>query len=328
MNRNSIVMAGMLILSAVACQTDESQVPISTEVLPNDFYVPDALNSGARSAASISITTDYLDAINDALSSKGANYRVAMAELITAAGSNEAGQTVIAKNVGNKQLPADFVPGDVRRTWSSNGGNEITYAIDQTADAVPPMGGLSAAATTAAIEAGTNTWRDVRCSDLGLSRNNDFGIDLGYIAALFGLGGSLFVAGDVMNTGFTDIDFFGGVLGATFTFIWIDGSGNPTDIDNNGRDDVAFREIYYDPSWEWADTGNSADGIDLESVAVHEIGHGLSQAHFGTVAIKKKGYLKASPRAVMNALYTGTYRDLVGTDNGGHCSLWADWPNN
>jgi len=48
----------------------------------------------------------------------------------------------------------------------------------------------------------------------------------------------------------------------------------------------------------------------------------------GNISIKNNGYLKASPRAVMNALYTGPYRDLKGTDNGGHCSIWGQWPQN
>jgi hypothetical protein len=60
---------------------------------------------------------------------------------------------------------------------------------------------------------------------------------------------------------------------------------------------------------------------------VGEFGHGLSQAHFGKVWLKNDGSLKASPRAVMNALYAAPLRTLQGTDNGGHCSNWANWPN-
>ena len=90
---------------------------------------------------------------------------------------------------------------------------------------------------------------------------------------------------------------------------------------------MAFREIYYDPSpWTWADDGVA--NIDVETVALHEAGHGLSQAHFGTVRLKNDGSLMASPRAVMNALYAGPFRSLAGTDNGGHCGNWAQWPNN
>jgi hypothetical protein len=78
----------------------------------------------------------------------------------------------------------------------------------------------------------------------------------------------------------------------------------------------------------WADDGDPISGIDVQSVAVHEIGHSLSQAHFGKVFYKKNGDIKASPRAVMNALYTSPFKELTGTDKGGHCSIWGEWPNN
>lgn len=261
-----------------------------------------------------------IEQTNLALLAEGANYRLGMIEYI--AGPDQVGGTVIAKDVGNKQLSADFVANDTRRTWSGLDPNTIEYAID-TVDGTPVFGGLTGAETDAAIVRAMDTWTGVKCSDLGLARNPDFGLDLGYIAFLFGLGGSPFIVGDVMHAGFTDIDFAGGVLGATYTFIFTDG-GVATDIDGNGKADTAFREIYYDPSWVWADDGVS--NIDVESVALHEAGHALSQAHFGTVRIKKNGSLKASPRAVMNALYSGPLTGLKGTDNGGHCSNWSNWP--
>ena len=99
-----------------------------------------------------------------------------------------------------------------------------------------------------------------------------------------------------------------------------------TDIDNNGRADTAFREIYYDPSFSWADDGTS--DIDVETVALHELGHGLSQAHFGKVFVDKKGNVKFAPKAVMNAVYVGPQPLLLGTDGAGHCANWASWPNN
>ena len=271
-----------------------------------------------------------MDLVNAQLDSDGAGYRVAIAEYVT--GDPEAaGNTVIAKNVGNKQLSADFVPGDGRRAgWSLAAGTAITYAIDTTGDAVPPSLTATAAQTDAAIVQATNSWDALRCSNLGLTRNNDFGIDIGVIAFLNSLGGSSAIVADVQHAGWRDINFGGGVLGATFTFIFVSG-GNPTDIDNNGKADTAFREIYYDPAhpaflWPW--TVDFSSPFDVESVAAHEIGHALSQAHFGKVFIDKKGNLKHAPRAVMNAAYTGPQRALLGTDNGGHCSNLAQWPNN
>ncbi len=270
----------------------------------------------------------YMDALNVQLESEGAAYRAAIAEYVTEPAGGEAGNTVLSKVVGNKQLAFDFVPFDPRRGWSGPAGgaaDNITFAIDQTGDAVPVFGGLTGAQTTAAIVAATNTWEGVNCSTLPLAANPDFGVDIGVVAFLNSLGGSPFILADVQHAGWRDINFAGNILGVTFTFVFVSG-GQPTDIDNNGVGDAAFREIYYDRSFSWANNGIS--NIDVQTVALHEIGHGLSQAHFGTVRLKNDGTLHASPRAVMNALYAGPLRALHGTDNGGHCSNWASWPNN
>jgi hypothetical protein len=270
---------------------------------------------------------EFMDNMNEALAAQGANYRVAVAEYINVDGGEE-GNTVLSKVVGNKQLAHDFVPFDARRAgWSgpSGGpGDDITYAVDQTGDAVPPFGGLSAAVTTAAIDRAMGTWEGIQCSTLPITKNPDFGVDIGVVAFLNGLGGSPFIVADVQHAGWRDINFAGGILGVTFTFVFVSGP-DPTDIDGNGKADAAFREIYHDPSFSYADDG-VAD-IDVETLALHEAGHGLSQAHFGKVMFKNDGSIHASPRAVMNAFYLAPQRELLGTDNGGHCSNWANWPN-
>jgi hypothetical protein len=64
-------------------------------------------------------------------------------------------------------------------------------------------------------------------------------------------------------------------------------------------------------------------------VALHESGHGLSQGHFGKAfGTDANGKIHFSPLAVMNAAYSGVQQDLKGSDNAGHCSVWASWPNN
>jgi hypothetical protein len=279
---------------------------------------------------SVSDESDLLalmDAMNVTLADQDAGYRVAMAEYLSQGIGDEAGNQVLAKDVGNKRLGADFVAGDPRRAWSGPvgaGADDITFAIDATGDAVPPFGGLTAAVANSAILRAMSTWDGVGCSTLPLVQNPDFGLDIGVVAFQNGLGGSPFVFADIQHAGWRDINFAGGVLGVTFTFVFTSG-GAPTDVDNDGRADVAFREIYYDPSFSWADNGVA--NVDVESVALHETGHGLSQAHFGKVSIKNDGSLKASPRAVMNALYAAPFRSLTGSDNGGHCGNWAAWPN-
>jgi hypothetical protein len=310
-----------MVLGLAACQEPTSN---TTSMNPADSPTLSSAKAELRLAS-------MMNHANVALAARGESYQAAKAEYVTSVSSGEFGGTVLAKDVGNKRLADDFVPNDVNREgWSGpagGGADDITYAVDQTGDAVPPLGGLTAAQTDAAIVAAMSTWDAVNCSDLPIARNDDFGLDIGLFAFLNGLGGSPFVFADVQHAGW-DLDFAGNILGVTITFIFVDDDGNPVDQDNNGRADVAFREIYYDPSFGWAVDGVNDADIDVESVALHEAGHGLSQAHFGKVWLKNDGSLKASPRAVMNALYAEPFRSLAGPDNGGHCSNWAQWPNN
>ena len=120
-------------------------------IAPDTDIEPQLAKGGGGGDNTGAELSNYMDALNAGLAADGADYRVAMAEYVTSGDSGEMGNTIIAKNVGNKQLGFDFVPGDTRRAWSGPGANSITYAIDTTGDAVPPFGGLGAAATDAAI---------------------------------------------------------------------------------------------------------------------------------------------------------------------------------
>lgn len=293
---------------------------------------PRATNIPDDASFALSPTADeimaQMDATNAALSVKGSRIRVAKAEYVTNNGSMEAGSTLLQKDVGNKQLADDFVARDPRRVdWSGAPGltDDVTYSIDQTGDALPTGGVTSAADATAAIRRAMASWQNLACSTLPIAENSAGAIDVGFVAFLLSGGaiGSDIITGDVQHAGFRDLNFGAGVLAATFTFVFVDDNGNPTDIDGNRRADVAFREIYYDPSWIWR---INAD-IDVESIALHEAGHGLSQAHFGNIVLKNSGAFDVNPRAVMNAVYQAPFQSLVGPDIGGHCSNWAAWPN-
>lgn len=153
----------------------------------------------------------------------------------------------------------------------------------------------------------------------------------GFIAAAFGFGGSFDYVADITHNGWLPAPFFdllapGGstfILGVTFTIVFTDDNGNLIDTDNNGKYDVAWREIYYNDNFTWRDGAT----YDIETVSLHEAGHGLSQAHFGK-AFRNSGGLHFAPRAVMNAAYSGVQTQINQSDNGGHCSNWAQWPNN
>jgi hypothetical protein len=284
-------------------------------------------SSTARTRATISqaqSTGDQLMAlmgvVNTQLEATASNYRVDRAEYLTPADSAEVGQTVFFNN-RTKQLDEHFVPGDPRRGGRTN----ITYRVDQTEGAVD---GLTVAQTTGAIDRAMTTWNNVNCSNIPITKLPDLpGFDLGLIESiLFGQPPGLFPVADIVHAGWLP----GGalppnVIGVTFTLIFIDGAGAPTDIDNNGKLDVAFREILYNDAFTWNVNGN----IDIETVALHESGHGLSQGHFGKAfRTESNGKIHFAPLAVMNAAYSGVQQGLAGTDNGGHCSIWGSWPNN
>ena len=259
--------------------------------------------------------------------SKGETYGTAiyMAEYITADGKEAMGNTVFFVDRGNKQLGGDFVP---ELQSLSDGTTDVTYYVDQNR----PSLDLPVGATTMAIHSAMNTWDRVKCSNLGMTEIPYDGRPTGLVSAILGFGGSFDYVADVTHSGWLPGLFFeflepGGsnfILGVTFTIIWTIG-GEPIDIDNNGKIDVAWREIYYNDNFPWA-LGST---FDVETIALHEAGHGLSQAHFGTAFLSNgNGKLHFAPRAVMNASYSGVQTAIRKTDNGGHCSNWGQWPQN
>jgi hypothetical protein len=252
-------------------------------------------------------------------------YAVFSAKYLTSGESSKVGKTVYFKDVGNKQLTEDFVPG-----LSLDGTDNVSYYIDETR----PSDDLPVAVSSAAISRAMQTWDEVNCSDLGLYRiPSQPAIATGFVSDLLGFGGSDEYVADVVHAGWLPAGFFDMIapqgstfiLGVTFTIIFTDDAGNPVDTDNNGKIDVAWREIYYNDAFEWAD----GDHYDVETIALHEAGHGLSQDHFGKAfSNDSNGKLHFAPRAVMNAAYSGIQTEIKGSDNGGHCSNWASWPAN
>jgi len=319
-----LLIFSCILIFVIACQDGELQSPSAAM----DGFIKQRLNridvdintvNNARQAGGIE---NWMASINESLAQ-----HIIQLEKIEYYGADGAGNTVYFNDRGNKQLDSDFVPGDLRR----GGFTDIAYARDGTEGATGS--GLTQTQTDGAILRAMNTWDNVSCSK-GLELTNlgasDF--DLGYVQALVTGGAEgAFVFTDIMHSGFnttvTDAVFGPGsnVLGVTFTFIWTDDDGVPTDIDNNGKSDVAFHDTYYNDAYAWADGSN----IDVETVVLHESGHGLGQAHFGKLFLSGgNGKFHFSPRAVMNAGYTGVQTSIGKSDEAGHCSNWGDWPNN
>ena len=236
------------------------------------------------------------------------------------------GNTVYFMNVGNKQLGSDFSP-----LISIDGTTDISFHIDKTR----ASSDLNVEETTSSIMSAMNTWVNVNCSDLGLYRvpsNDQF--STGRVAQILGYGGEVPFVAEINHAGWLPGEFFemalgegasNRVLGVTYTFIFTDENG-PLDTNTDGLADTALREIYYNDNLTWNVDGNSID-IDVESVALHEAGHGLSQAHFGKLfQINRTLRFQFAPRAVMNAGYTGVQTEIGKTDNAGHCGNWDTWP--
>ena len=178
------------------------------------------------------------------------------------------------------------------------------------------------------------TWNSVSCTDLEITKREDSGVDATIVDALVQMGayGDPFVA-DIVTAGLVPGEFFdrlapGGsnfILGVTFTLVFVDPSRRPTDANGDGWYDTAVKEIYYNDAFTWSLTGT--DGIDLESVALHENGHALGLGHFGNLFVTEaNGRSHAAPHSVMNAAYTGVMRQPRGTDRAAFCGTYATWP--
>lgn len=261
---------------------------------------------------------------------------LAIAETITDPLSGEAGKLeVLQHDLGNGQLTHDYVYGDPRRASFNGSQPGVTYGIKSENTSSDP----NLENQTTWLVDSINVWDAEQCANMMLSENATTP-GLPGVVELFFQTGNIFAIweADMTQVGFrsaADFSYFAdnpNVLGVAFTLFWTDAAGNFTDIDNNGKFDVAFREIYYNDEFEWADNGlegtqpNGMRLFDFPTVAIHEVGHGLSAAHFGLIG-RQKGALVARPRAIMNAIYGGLLRELAGRDVGSHCANWAQWPN-
>ncbi len=274
-----------------------------------------------------------IDALNERLEARGALHRVQRVEWSTALGAAHGGttQTVFA-NDRTLRFDTRWVPNDPRR---SGAGLELRHGLH--APLAVSIGGADLAPAT---ERSLDLFGDVACSALRLrSVELPAGVSPSFIATPEELGDPGLTlpdapAADIVTVGFVSAELLdavlgpgasAAVLGVTFHFVFVDERGRPTDLDRSRRLDSSYKEIWYNAAVPWADA--PAPGIDLASVVLHEIGHGVELDHFGRIFTNRgNGRLQVSPHAVMNAAYTGPIRDLLGTDRAAFCGLFANWP--
>lgn len=216
--------------------------------------------------------------------------------------------------------PFRWVSGDPRRNAD---GSNLTYLVHQEGLA---GSGLDAKEAEAAIDRAMKSWATTPCfaSKVGMVKRADSGADPDIFDGLLGYGGfGDYRLADVVHAGWMPPAFFDAVNGPgsgetvlafSVTFIYIGPDGKPSDFNKDGYLDTAANEIYYNEAFAWL-LGTGGGGIDLESVALHELGHSLGIGHIG-----------APLEAVMNPVYIGAHRSLNPLDQAALCSVWGAWP--
>lgn len=284
----------------VTMETDDSPLGVSAA------RAPAASNPGVEDA----IHAEILEMANRLQADLGPDIRIFSAAWYGNTGEEAMGNTVFFEDRGNKNLtfaPLDprgiqWVAGDPRRGGRTN----INYV---TVPGTPA--GLTQGEVDGAIDAAVATWSSQTCSG-GLSVDKAGPLDT-------------FV--DITNFGF--VPLAPPTIAVTFFGAFFDpATGAFTDIDGDNNVDYAIALIFYNSLELWGIDTNTFPFVDLETVALHETGHALAQAHFGKAFASNNGKIHFAPRAVMNAGYSGLQQSIGKTDNAGHCSIWGSWPNN
>ena len=289
-----------------------------------------------------------LGQINARLAASRLSIRVDRAQLLYSTKGLAGGQkaTLLLANDRSRGNGLEWVKGDPRR----DGRIGVTYAIGSNTSVAPftrdadgsNVRQLTTAEQEAKIDEAVAAWRALTCSSKPITRVPvPAGTDPDYLDEYFrgNPAGSpnYFQPADIVEAGWQPIEFFetigGGpagdnILGITFSFIFYDNAGNPTDIDRNGKGDLALSEIYYNAGYYY---GTRADNsLDFFSILGHETGHALGLGHFGKLFVTAKDAadglsisdVKFAPFALMNAGYA-IPNQIQGTDVSQFCQIWA-----
>ncbi len=266
---------------------------------------------GAQGEGGNAYTLQAMHGFNGTLRSMWMDLRVEQIEILTV-GRGRA-------SVRIHRQPFRWVSGDERRQAQ---GERLTYLVDL--EDVPSLDGLPAGAVEAAVDRAVQTWESQSClRKVPIEKRPDDGGDPDLFDAAFGYGEPTDIrAADVVVAGWLPAPFFeavvpsGGetVVALSVTFIFVGLDGEPTDADRNGYLDTAVSEIYFNDAFRWTVEGAAAqESLDVESVALHELGHSLGIGHIN------------SSEAVMSPVYAGVRTALTYQDHAALCTVWGSW---
>lgn len=253
-------------------------------------------------------TLEAMEEVNGGLKAQWMDIRVEQVEVLSL------GQARASSRLHRQ--PFRWVAGDTRRDAD---GDRLTYLVDRTDG---PGGAAVPAGFEAAIDRAAAVWAAEPCLQKArVAKRLDLGEDADIFDSRFGFGGfGNWRSADVVIGGWMPPEFFeavtgegGGasVLAMSVTFIFIGRDGEPSDLNGDGYYDTAANEIYFNDAFSWTVGG----GMDVETVALHELGHSLGIGHLGP-----------PPLAAMNPVYSGIHPQLMPLDRAAVCSLWASWP--
>ncbi len=249
-------------------------------------------------------TVTLMLASNDGLRAQGMDYIVQQIDFFSRDGSRSSARLF--------QQGFRWVPGDARRGSSDA---SLSYLFDGSWGDLGP-GGISRQGVEDAVNRAVAVWSQDSCLDaVPLVDRGEATGDVtvfDFVAGAGGLGDPF--AADLVVAGFQpglDSVFDSNIVAFSVSFIFVDADGNPTDIDHDGHFDTAHNEIYFNENLDWSLHGGS--GFDVETTALHELGHALGLGHFGP-----------PPTSVMNPVYEGIRRHLFPIDHAALCLLYGE----